>query len=78
VSRASDERGQPPPGRGPRQRKYSAGSNSTEFYLAPGLQYAAAPQFVVEGSYQFPAVRNTGAQALRTDRSVLFGVRFLF
>jgi hypothetical protein len=54
------------------------GSNSTEFYLAPGLQYAAAPQFVVEGSYQFPLVRNTGAQVLRTDRSILLGVRFLF
>jgi hypothetical protein len=55
-----------------------AGSNSTEFYLAPGLQYAAAPQFVIEGSYQFPLVRNTGAQVLRTDRSILLGVRFLF
>lgn len=55
-----------------------AGSNSTEFYLAPGLQYAAAPQFVIEGSYQFPVIRNTGAQVLRTDRSILLGVRFLF
>ena len=54
------------------------GSNSTEFYLAPGLQYAAAPRFVVEGSYQFPVVRNTGSQVLRTDRSVLLGVRYLF
>ncbi|MBV8856237.1 MAG: hypothetical protein JOZ02_04675 [Acidobacteria bacterium] len=55
-----------------------AGSNSTEYYLAPGLQYAAAPQFVVEGSYQFPVVRNTGPQVLRTDRSLLLGVRYLF
>jgi hypothetical protein len=54
------------------------GSNSTEFYLAPGLQYAAAPRFVVEGSYQFPLIRNTGAQVLRTDRNILFGVRYLF
>lgn len=54
------------------------GSNSTEFYLAPGLQYAAAPRFVVEGSYQFPVVRNTGSQVLRTDRSILLGVRYLF
>jgi hypothetical protein len=54
------------------------GSNSTEFYLAPGLQYAAAPRFVVEGSYQFPMVRNTGAQVLRTDRNILFGIRYLF
>ncbi len=54
------------------------GSNSTEFYLAPGLQYAAAPRVLVEGSYQFPVVRNTGSQVLRTDRSILLGVRYLF
>lgn len=54
------------------------GSRSTEYYLAPGLQYAAAPRFVVEGSYQFPVVRNTGPLALRTDRSLLLGVRYLF
>jgi hypothetical protein len=54
------------------------GSNSTEYYLAPGLQYAANPRFVVEGSYQFPVVRNTGPQLLRTDRNILFGVRYLF
>ena len=54
------------------------GSRSTEYYLAPGLQYAAAPQFVVEGSYQFPVIRNTGPLVLRTDRSLLLGVRYLF
>ncbi len=54
------------------------GSNSTEFYIAPGLQYAAAPRFVVEGSYQFPVVLNAGAQVLRTDRNILLGVRYLF
>jgi hypothetical protein len=54
------------------------GSNSTEYYLAPGLQYAAAPQFVIEGSFQFPVIRNTGALVLRTDRSILLGVRYLF
>jgi hypothetical protein len=54
------------------------GSNSTEYYLAPGLQYAANPRFVIEGSYQFPVVRNTGPQMLRTDRNILFGVRYLF
>lgn len=55
-----------------------AGSNSTEYYLAPGLQYAAAPQFVIEGSYQFPVIRNTGPLVLRNDRNLLLGVRFLF
>ena len=55
-----------------------AGSKATEYYLAPGLQYAARPQFVVEGSVQFPVVRNTGALALRTDVNVLLGVKYLF
>jgi hypothetical protein len=55
-----------------------AGSKSTEFYISPGLQYAAHPRFVVEASVQFPLVRNTGAQVLRTDRNVLLGVKYLF
>jgi hypothetical protein len=55
-----------------------AGSGATEYYVAPGLQYAAHPRFVVEGSFQFPVVRNTGPLALRTDRNLLFGVRYLF
>ncbi len=55
-----------------------AGSKATEFYLAPGLQYAAQPRFVVEGSVQFPVVRNTGPLVLRTDRNILLGVRYLF
>ena len=54
------------------------GSGATEYYLAPGLQYAAHPQFVIEGSFQFPVVRNTGPLALRTDRNILLGVRYLF
>jgi hypothetical protein len=55
-----------------------AGSWATEYYLAPGLQYAARPRFVIEGSFQFPVVRNTGHLALRTDRNILLGVRYLF
>jgi hypothetical protein len=55
-----------------------AGSRSTEYYLAPGLQYAAHPRFVIEGSFQFPVVRNTGPLVLRTDRNILLGVRYLF
>ncbi len=55
-----------------------ADSKTTEYYLAPGLQYAARPRFVVEGSVQFPVVRNTGALALRTDLNVLLGVKYLF
>lgn len=55
-----------------------AGSKATEYYLAPGLQYAARPRFVVEGSVQFPVVRNTGPFILRTDLNVLLGVKYLF
>jgi hypothetical protein len=55
-----------------------ADSKATEYYLAPGLQYAARPRFVVEGSVQIPVVRNTGALALRTDVNVLLGVKYLF
>lgn len=55
-----------------------SGSNSTEYFLAPGLQYAARPRFVIEGSYQFPAVRNTGPLVLRTDHNLLLGIKYLF
>ena len=55
-----------------------AGSTATEYYLAPGLQYAARPRFVIEGSFQFPVVRDTGPLTLRTDRNILLGVRYLF
>ncbi len=55
-----------------------AGSGATEYYLAPGLQYAAAPQFVIEGSFQFPVIRNTGPLVLKTDRNILLGIRYLF
>jgi hypothetical protein len=54
------------------------GSKTTEYHLAPGLQYAARPRFVVEGSVQFPVVRNTGPMTLRTDVNVLLGVKYLF
>lgn len=53
-------------------------SSSTEFYISPGLQYAAAPRFVVEGSVQIPVFRNAGAMILRTDYNFLLGVRYLF
>jgi len=55
-----------------------AGSKATEYYLAPGLQYAARPRFVVEGSVQFPVVRNIGPMTLQTDVNVLLGVKYLF
>lgn len=54
------------------------GSKATEYYLSPGLQYAARPRLVVEGSVQIPVVRNTGPLTLRTDINVLLGVKHLF
>jgi hypothetical protein len=55
-----------------------AGSRSTEYYLTPGLQYAADPRFVIEGSVQLPVVRHSGPQALRTDHNILIGIKYLF
>lgn len=54
------------------------GSSSTEFYIAPGLQYAADPQFVIEGSIQLPVARNMGPLVLKTDYNLLLGVKYLF
>jgi hypothetical protein len=65
-------------GRGRLDGAVVEGSKSTEYYLAPGLQYAAHPRFVVEGSVQLPVVRNTGPLVLLNDRNVLLGVRYLF
>lgn len=65
-------------GRGRLDSASVAGSNSTEYYIAPGLQYAAAPRFVIEGSIQLPVVRNTGPMVLKTDRNILLGIRYLF
>lgn len=65
-------------GRGRLQSAVVEGSKSTEFYLSPGLQYAAQPRFVIEGSVQVPVIRNTGALVLRTDINVLLGVKYLF
>jgi hypothetical protein len=55
-----------------------AGSSSTEFFLAPGLQFAAHPQFVVEGSFQFPVFQTGGSMMLKTDYNFLLGVKYLF
>ena len=53
-------------------------SSSTEFYISPGLQFTAAPRFVIEGSLQIPLVDNSGAAMLRTDYNFLFGLKYLF
>jgi hypothetical protein len=53
-------------------------SRSTEFYLSPGVQYAMRPRFVIEASYQVPVARDAGPQALRVERGLLVGIRFLY
>ncbi len=55
-----------------------SGSSASEFYLAPGLQFTATPRFVIEASFQVPVARNVGPLALKTDKSLLIGVRFLY
>ena len=65
-------------GRGQLNGQTVAGSTSTEFYISPGLQYAAHPQFVIEGSVQIPVFCNAGPQVLRTDLNLLLGIRYLF
>jgi hypothetical protein len=65
-------------GRGRLNSAVVEGSKSTEFYLSPGLQYAARPRFVVEGSVQVPVIRNIGPLVLRTDVNILLGVKYLF
>lgn len=65
-------------GRGKLNGQTVADSTSTEFYIAPGLQYAAHPQFVIEGSVQIPVFRNTGREVLRTDYNFLLGIKYLF
>ncbi|HET9532504.1 MAG TPA: hypothetical protein VFQ92_19265 [Blastocatellia bacterium] len=54
------------------------GSSASEFYAAPGLQFTATPRFVIEASFQVPVARNVGPLALRTDKSLLIGVRYLY
>ncbi|HEY7911295.1 MAG TPA: hypothetical protein VIG62_05205 [Blastocatellia bacterium] len=54
------------------------GSSASEFHLAPGLQFTATARVVLEASYQFPVVQNTGPLLLRTDRNLLVGIRYLY
>ncbi|HJQ68757.1 MAG TPA: hypothetical protein VKA70_07285 [Blastocatellia bacterium] len=55
-----------------------AGSSAAEFYLAPALQYIASARLVLEASLQLPISHSSGAQALRTDKNLLIGVRYLY
>jgi hypothetical protein len=63
-------------GRGRAGGREVQGSSAAEFYLAPGLQFTASPRLVLEASFQFPVILNTGPLALRTDRNLLVGIRY--
>ena len=65
-------------GRGQLNGESVPGSSSSEFYLAPGVQFTASPRLVFEASYQFPLVLNTGPMVLRTDRNLLLGMKYLY
>ncbi len=65
-------------GRGRIGGREVAGSSTSGFYLAPGLQFTATPRLALEASYQFPVARNAGPLALRTDKSLLVGVKLLY
>lgn len=54
------------------------GSSSSEFYLAPALQYNATSQLVLEVSLQLPVIDNSGPMVLKTTRSLLIGFRYLY
>ena len=57
---------------------HAPGGNSTEYYLAPGVQYAMRPRFVIEASYQLPLVRNTGPRSAPRRAGLLVGIRLLY
>ncbi|HST24211.1 MAG TPA: transporter [Blastocatellia bacterium] len=65
-------------GRGRIGEREVAGSSASGFYLAPGLQFTATPRVALEASYQFPVARNAGPLALRTDKSLLVGIKLLY
>jgi hypothetical protein len=65
-------------GRGRALGRSAPGSGSTEFYVAPALQYVVSARLVAEASLQVPVVRDAGPLVLRTDRSFLFGIRYLY
>jgi hypothetical protein len=68
----------PHKGRGRSNGQVVPGSSASEYYIAPAIQFAFNPRWVIEGSYQLPVVLNTGPQLLRTDRSVMFGIRLMY
>src|SRR5581483_2536810 len=65
-------------GRGHLNGQPVTGSDQTVYYLSPGLQFTVSPRVVIESSYEIPVVRTNSPLALRTDRSLLVGLRLLY
>jgi hypothetical protein len=53
-------------------------TSSNGYYVAPALQYVPTARFLIEASYQVPVIERMGPQVLRTDRNILFGIRYLY
>ena len=60
------------------QWQFDARELLSGFYLAPAVQFTASPRVVLEASYQFPVVLNSGPLVLRTDRNLLVGLKYLY
>lgn len=58
--------------------KVVSDTSSNGFYVAPAIQYIPTARFLVELSYQVPVIERAGPQVLRTDRNILFGIRYLY
>lgn len=58
--------------------RVSPDTSSNGFYVAPAIQYVPTARFLIELSYQVPVIERAGPQVLRTDRNILFGIRYLY
>lgn len=59
-----------------RDRKVPSGGD--ELFLAPGLQYIATENLLLEASFQFPIVQDTKGTAPRIDYNILLGFRYVW
>jgi hypothetical protein len=60
------------------QLRESSGRSTKPKAIDLSIAARSIPRFVIEGSFQFPVVRNRGPLVLRTNRNILLGVKYLF
>ncbi len=53
-------------------------SGGDELFLAPGLQYIATENLLLEASFQFPVLQNTTGTAPQSDYNILWGFRYIW